>query len=104
MPSAAEPTASAYQTQAALVFRSLFYDRTLPTDTTSPLVIGLAVTPGLLHQFAQRHRRPAWLARQLGPMARQQGHLARHHAQPGPARTAPGGSLFARIGGRGFCV
>jgi hypothetical protein len=36
-----EPAGSTYQTQVALVFRSLFYDRSLPTVTTVPLVLGI---------------------------------------------------------------
>jgi len=53
-------------------------------------ILRLVVAPRLVHQFAQRHRRAAGLRGQPVPVARQQGHFARHHAQLGPAPAAGG--------------
>src|SRR6185312_12554636 len=58
-------------------------------------VLRAAVAAGILHQLAQGDRGAAGLAVEPVPVARQQGHLARHHAEAGAAGAA------RHIGARG---
>ncbi|MNR19640.1 hypothetical protein D3C85_1364450 [compost metagenome] len=67
----------------------------------APRILRLVVAAGLFNQLAQRDRGAAGLRAQPLPMAGQQGHLARHHAQLGPAAPARGGVRFLAGGGGG---